>query len=96
MTHSNGTTINGQTIDVEKLATSANSPQKIPNLLQEIASYGNGWEEDPQARFKLLEASRSLTYALETPREAVLRHCWSEVCFSEIRKEKTHVDTLSN
>jgi hypothetical protein len=96
MTYSNGTTTNGQAIDVEKLAISANSPQKIADLLQEIASYGNGWDKDPQARFKLLEASRSLTYALETPREAILRHCWSEVCFLEVRGEKTHVDNHFN
>ncbi|KAJ5625074.1 Winged helix-turn-helix transcription repressor DNA-binding [Penicillium lagena] len=78
MTQSNGTVTNGQTIDVEKLAVSPNSPQKIADLLQQIASYGNELGNDPQARFNLLEASRALTYALETPREAILRHCWSE------------------
>lgn len=96
MTHSNGTATNGQTVDVEKLAVSANSPQKIPHLLQQIASYGDGLDKDPQARFNLLEASRALNYALETPREAILRHCWSEVCFSHDLAETIRIDHLLN
>jgi hypothetical protein len=81
MTHSNGTA-HGQAFDVEKLAVSPTSPEKIPELLQRIASHGEdhlSGDQDPQARAKLLEAARSLTYALETPREAAIRHCWSEV-----------------
>lgn len=79
MSPSNGTT-NGHAIDVEKMATSPNSPDKIPDLLHQIASLGTDLAEDPQARVKLLEAARSLTFAVETPREAAIRHCWSQVC----------------
>lgn len=88
MPHTNGSakngaidTSNGTVIDVEKLAVSPNSPEKIPDLLAQIASHGREYlAEGSQARLKLLEAARSLTYALETPREAMIRHCWSQVC----------------
>lgn len=74
-------TSNETVIDVGKLAVSPNSPGKVPDLLAQIASHGKEYlAEGPQARMKLLEAARSLTYALETPREALIRHCWSQVC----------------
>ncbi|CAG8892072.1 unnamed protein product [Penicillium egyptiacum] len=68
-------------IDVEGLALTSNLPDAIPDLLQTVASHGKDLiAQDPEARLKLLEAARSLMYALETPREAIIRHCWSEVC----------------
>jgi hypothetical protein len=66
--------------DIEGLALSSNLPDTVPDLLQTVASHGKDLiAQDPEARLKLLEAARSLTYALETPREAIIRHCWSEV-----------------
>lgn len=66
--------------DIEGLALSSNLPDTVPDLLQKVAGHGNDLiSQDPKARLKLLEAARSLIYALETPREAIIRHCWSEV-----------------
>ncbi|OQE47057.1 hypothetical protein PENCOP_c001G01827 [Penicillium coprophilum] len=81
MTYSNGIS-NGSVNDaanVERLALSSNLPDAVPGLLQTVASHGKDLlAQDPEARAKLLEAARSLTFALETPREAIIRHCWSE------------------
>ncbi|KAJ5384078.1 Winged helix-turn-helix transcription repressor DNA-binding [Penicillium concentricum] len=70
MTYSNGNS-NGSvndTADVERLALSSNLPDTVPDLLQTVASHGKDLlAQDPEARAKLLEAARSLTYALETP-----------------------------
>ncbi|KAL2812683.1 S-adenosyl-L-methionine-dependent methyltransferase [Aspergillus cavernicola] len=72
-------TANGKTLDIGDIAVLPNLPAKIPALLQDVASSGKEYTEvDPQARLPLLEAARSLVYALETPREAIIRHCWSE------------------
>lgn len=71
---------NGKNIDVEKIAVSANLPAQIPALLEQLNADGIGYTiTDTEARLKLLETARSLVYALETPREAIIRHCWSEV-----------------
>ena len=65
---------------LEELAVSPNLPGQVPRLLEEIASSGNQYlAADGEARLGLLEAARSLVYALETPREAIIRHCWSDV-----------------
>ncbi|KAJ5835419.1 Winged helix-turn-helix transcription repressor DNA-binding [Penicillium robsamsonii] len=81
MTYPNGNS-NGSVndaADVERLALSSNLPDAVSDLLQTVASHGKDLlAQDPEARAKLLEATRSLTYALETPREAIIRHCWSE------------------
>lgn len=74
---------NGNATDVEGLALTSNLPDAVPDLLQTVAGHGKDLlAQDPEARPKLLEAARSLIYALETPREAIIRHCWSEVCQS--------------
>ncbi|CAI7573252.1 unnamed protein product [Penicillium palitans] len=71
--------VNGNATDVEGLALTSNLPDTVPSLLQTVAGHGKDLlAQDPEARFKLLEAARSLIYALETPREAIIRHCWSE------------------
>ncbi|KAL4998619.1 S-adenosyl-L-methionine-dependent methyltransferase [Aspergillus recurvatus] len=70
---------NGKTIKVEELVASPNLPAQVPGLLDEITSSGKQYlGANGQARLKLLEAARSLVYALETPREAIIRHCWAE------------------
>ncbi|CAI7612634.1 unnamed protein product [Penicillium viridicatum] len=70
---------NGNATDVDGLALTSNLPDTVPDLLQTVAGHSKDLlAQDPEARPKLLEAARSLIYALETPREAIIRHCWSE------------------
>ncbi|KAL4931010.1 S-adenosyl-L-methionine-dependent methyltransferase [Aspergillus undulatus] len=77
--HSNGSVANGKTPTAEELAVNANLPTEVPKLLDDVASLGKDYlGANPDARLTLLEAARSLVYALETPREAIIRHCWSE------------------
>jgi hypothetical protein len=76
---------NGKPPTVEELAVFPNLPSQIPNLLQKVASGGYEYlASGGQARLKLLEEARALVYALETPREAIIRHCWSEVRLSSL------------
>ncbi|KAL2815093.1 S-adenosyl-L-methionine-dependent methyltransferase [Aspergillus granulosus] len=71
---------NGKPPTVEDLAVSPNLADQIPKLLQRVTSGGYEYlATGNQARLKLLEEARALVYALETPREAIIRHCWSEV-----------------
>ncbi|RAH45290.1 o-methyltransferase, partial [Aspergillus brunneoviolaceus CBS 621.78] len=57
-----------------------NDPEEVPGLLKRIALHGKAYltENDELERTKILNSARSLVYALETPREAVIRHCWSQ------------------
>ncbi|PYH79787.1 S-adenosyl-L-methionine-dependent methyltransferase [Aspergillus uvarum CBS 121591] len=78
MPHKNST-LNKETADVAQLAISPNVPAQVPLLLDQIHTQGKEYlDAKPQSRLDLLESARSLVYALETPREAILRHCWSE------------------
>lgn len=89
-THTNGTNhangdsqTNGDLQDafVDRVATSANTPELVPGLVDQVASLGKVASlQDHTDRTTLLEAARSLVYALETPREAMIRYCWSQVC----------------
>lgn len=79
--HANG---NGAAAPIdESIAVKANAIDKVPQLLEEIAKQGKALTQDGvQNRRQLLELVRSLSYALETPREAMIRYCWSQVrCF---------------
>ncbi|KAJ5774223.1 O-methyltransferase family 2 [Penicillium paradoxum] len=61
------------------VAISANTPELVPGLVDEVASLGKVANlQDHKDRSTLLEAARSLVYALETPREAMIRYCWSQ------------------
>ncbi|KAL3441960.1 S-adenosyl-L-methionine-dependent methyltransferase [Aspergillus insuetus] len=63
---------------VEELAVSPNLPSQIPSLLRKVAAGGYEYlATGDEARLKLLEEARALVYAFETPREAIIRHCWS-------------------
>lgn len=65
-----------------KMAVSPNAPEAVPDLVARISSLGESIAlKDSKERLKLLDAARSLALAVETPREAILRHCWSEVGF---------------
>lgn len=79
----NGTTTNGvEHIVDESIAVKPNSINDVPHLLEEIASNGDALARDgAQNRRQLLETARSLVYALETPRESMIRFCWSQVSF---------------
>jgi hypothetical protein len=76
--HANG---NGAVAPIdESIAVKANAIDKVPQLLEQIAKQGKALTQDgvPNRR-QLLESVRSLSYALETPREAMIRYCWSQV-----------------
>lgn len=68
------------------VAISPNMPELVPDLLKKVATHGISFiSNDPKARTELLDAARSLVNAVETPREAMIRYCWSQVrLFSEI------------
>jgi len=62
------------------VAISPNLPELVPELLKRIAASGNAFvSDDAQSRTELLDAARSLVYAVETPREAMIRYCWAQV-----------------
>lgn len=63
------------------VAISPSIPEKVPGLLEDILTHGLAFSgnKDVKARNDLLDAARSLVYALETPREAMIRYCWSQV-----------------
>lgn len=73
----------GTTTQVEidpQIAISPNAPDDIQRLLDEVASLGNAFTSgEPRSRSNILEAARSLVYAVETPREAMIRYCWCQV-----------------
>lgn len=64
----------------ESITTLPNAPHRVPGLLQQILSQGIAFSGDhgANARVNLLDAARSLANALETPKEAMLRYCWSQ------------------
>ncbi|RAL08720.1 o-methyltransferase [Aspergillus homomorphus CBS 101889] len=62
------------------VAIAPNDPEEVPALLKRITLHGEAYltENDELERSKILDSARSLVYALETPREAIIRHCWSQ------------------
>ncbi|KAJ5500268.1 hypothetical protein LT330_002256 [Penicillium expansum] len=60
-----------------RVATSPSTPELVPSLVKQVASLGKSANlQDYDDRIALLEAAQSLVYALQTPREAMTRHCW--------------------
>ncbi|KAL3447643.1 S-adenosyl-L-methionine-dependent methyltransferase [Aspergillus insuetus] len=63
-----------------EVAIRPNAADEVPDLLRKVTSFGEtyakGADEDTRAEF--LDTARSLVYALETPREAMIRYCWSQ------------------
>ena len=58
----------------------SSTPYGIPALVETITTTSKVLGKDNgEARRQCLEAARSLTFALETPIETVLRHGWAEV-----------------
>ncbi|KAL5338030.1 S-adenosyl-L-methionine-dependent methyltransferase [Aspergillus crustosus] len=68
-----------ETFDNE-VAIRPNAAEDLPNLLSKVTSFGNAYAAniDEDLRAEYLDAARSLVYALETPREAMIRYCWSQ------------------
>ncbi|KAL4740255.1 S-adenosyl-L-methionine-dependent methyltransferase [Aspergillus similis] len=62
------------------VAICPNAPQDLPALLGRVSKLGASYSqnEDEDVRVEYLDAARHLVYALETPREAMIRHCWSQ------------------
>lgn len=79
---SNGSATNGHTKVVidPQAAISPSAPGELPRLVKEIQSSSQDYiSGDTTSRLKLLEAARSLVYAMETPQETMLRYCWAQV-----------------
>ncbi|EGD91078.1 hypothetical protein H112_01667 [Trichophyton rubrum D6] len=76
------TTINGDSVGEilsDKVATSSSIPEMVPSLIEKISLFKERFNlESSMKRLDLLDAVRSLVYALEIPRETMLRFCWSE------------------
>ncbi|EAW11089.1 o-methyltransferase [Aspergillus clavatus NRRL 1] len=64
----------------DQIAISPNAAHEVPALLEKVVSYGKSFNiaQSEQVRTDLLDTARSLVYALETPREATIRYCWSQ------------------
>lgn len=80
--HTNGTSngVSKEAFIDGNVAISANTPELVPGLVDQVASLGKVANlQDHKERSALLDAARSLVYALETPREAMIRYCWSQV-----------------
>lgn len=94
MTHANGErngAANGHSKTAfadEDVAIRPNAPQEVPALLKKIAASGEVFiaGQDEEVRADLLDTARSLVYALETPREAMIRVCWAQVTISFVFK----------
>jgi hypothetical protein len=54
----------------------------VPNLISGIAETGRAFLTEPeslQCRLALLSQARNLVLALETPRETMIKHLWTQV-----------------
>lgn len=81
----NGSGSNGHAVPAidPKVATSPSSPGDLQRLLQEVNFHSNAFNDgDSEARLRLVDAARSLVYAMQTPQETMLHYCWAEVCRS--------------
>ena len=84
--HSNGHRPSTLNVDVDKIALLPSAPDAVPVLIDQIASKKSVSLEDSQERLRLRDAAISLANALETPREAIVRHCWTTVSSSCFRR----------
>lgn len=78
------------------VAISPNTPELVPGLLDRVASYGKSFTSNSSARTDLLDAARQLVYALETPREAMIRFCWSQVSVPPITENELQLADLES
>lgn len=67
-------------LDIDHIAVSPNAPDQIAPLVSEISKLSQAFlAGQTTARQQLLEVIESLLAAVETPREAIGRHCWRSV-----------------
>lgn len=78
-TQSNGHVPSTSNVSVDTIAISPSAPEAVPALIDQIASHKSISLEDSQERLRLRDAARALANALETPREAIVRQCWTTV-----------------
>lgn len=84
-THANGSAqaqgANSEYHNQLTVPVSPNVPEQIPELLEKVHTLGKTVDvNNTKERIALLDNVRALMFALETPREAMIRHCWSWVC----------------
>ncbi|KAL4898884.1 hypothetical protein BDW74DRAFT_164359 [Aspergillus multicolor] len=62
------------------IAIRPSASEDLPDLLSKVSRLGASYEEtkDEDVRAEYLDAARHLVYSLETPREAMIRYCWSQ------------------
>jgi hypothetical protein len=58
--------------------TKAGDSEAVPGLLKKINLLAG--KEGDEARQDMKDLARDLFLSLETPREAMIRQCWAEVC----------------
>ncbi|KAJ5161243.1 hypothetical protein N7492_006635 [Penicillium capsulatum] len=76
---SNGSAVNGSAAIDPQVAISPSAPELLPGLLKDIEKYSQAIAKgDADARLKLVDAARSLTQAMETPQETMLRYSWAQ------------------
>lgn len=76
----NGSTTNGSVAIDPQVAISPSAPELLPGLLKDVERYSRDHAAgDVNARQKLVDAARSLTQAMETPQETMLRYSWTQV-----------------
>jgi hypothetical protein len=68
-------------IDISVALTPCDLPS-VPGLAEDISALAaTAAAGDEGARLALLEKTRALERALETPRETMIKHCWGEVSY---------------
>lgn len=72
-------------VDAKKAGLSPNAAQDASALVSRLSTLGESVAlDDRKQRTQMLEAAEALTRVLETPRETVLRYCWSQVGVSPL------------
>lgn len=77
---SNGAATNGSVVIDPQVAIAPSAPELLPGLLKDVERYSQAIAKgDPNARLKLVDAAWSLSQAMETPQETMLRYSWAQV-----------------
>lgn len=65
----------------ESVDVTAYDSGAVPALIEEVGNLSKGFLAGPgeDARIQLVNATRRLTLALETPRDTMMRHCYADV-----------------
>lgn len=88
---SNRSATNGSVAIDPQVAISPSAPELLPGLLKDVERYSQALANgDANARQMLADAARSLTQAMETPQETMLRYSWAQV--GQFRAKTKHVN----